>query len=155
METVDIFVKGNEEEWDDALSALKARKEAFKGRLEAAILTEHRVWSAQDAREQLLIPQALGAISFPAHALSPYKFVCGLLNMCVEKGLNLQTNTPVIEVSPSRGGKWIVSTQDRGEVIAKKVSYLSNECLYFCIVSSSYRLPRPYKSPDRCCAIRQ
>jgi glycine/D-amino acid oxidase-like deaminating enzyme len=85
------------------------------------------VWSAKETREELLIPEGLGAISFPAHALSPYKFVCRLLEICIAKGANLQTNTPVIEVSQTRGSeKWIVTTAKRGEVIAEKVILATN-----------------------------
>ncbi|KAF8849007.1 FAD dependent oxidoreductase [Acephala macrosclerotiorum] len=124
VETVDIFTY--QSEWEEALAALKARKEAFDGKVEAEVLTKHRVWSAKETREELLIPQGLGAISFPAYALSPYKFVCGLLEMCLKKGLNLQTNTPVVEVSQAHSlKKWIVHT-DRGEIIADKVILATN-----------------------------
>jgi len=87
------------------------------------------VWSAKETREELLIPEGVGAISFPAYALSPYKFVCALLGMSLKEGLNLQTNTPVLEVSQnkSRNGekKWIVHT-NRGDIVAEKVILATN-----------------------------
>jgi glycine/D-amino acid oxidase-like deaminating enzyme len=108
---------------------LEKTKEVFKGKLEEAILTKHKVWGKKEAREGLLIPEALGAISFPAYALNPYKFVCGLLEILLKKGLNLQTNTPVVEVSSTstKVGKktWVVHT-DRGEVLAEKVILATN-----------------------------
>jgi glycine/D-amino acid oxidase-like deaminating enzyme len=94
-------------------------------------LMKHRVWSEKETREELLIPEGLGAISYPAYKLSPYKFVCGVLEICLKKGLNLQTNTPVLEVSqvPSRGGekekRWVVHT-DRGLILAQKVILATN-----------------------------
>ena len=90
---------------------------------------KHKVWSARETREELLIPEGVGAISFPAYALSPYKFVCALLEMSLKKGLNLQTNTPVLEVSQhqTRDGekKWIVHT-NRGDIVAEKVILATN-----------------------------
>lgn len=127
VETVDIWTvqKG----WDEALEALKKRKEVLKGKVEEAILTKHKVWGKKEAREGLLIPEALGAVSFPAYALSPYKFVCALLEISIQKGMNLQTNTPVVEVSQTktREGKkqWVVHTR-RGQVMAEKVILATN-----------------------------
>ena len=97
METADIWT--DLKQWDDTLEYLKKRKEMFEGRIEAEVLTKHKIWSKEEAREELLILEAQGAVSFPAFALSPYKFVCGLLEICLEKGMNLQTNTPVVEAS--------------------------------------------------------
>lgn len=124
VETVDIFT--DQPEWEEALEALKAREEAFDGRVEAKVLTKHRVWSAKETREELLVPAGVGAISFPAYALSPYKFICGLLGMCLKKGLNIQTNTPVVEVARAHASKkWAVRTE-RGEIVAQKVILATN-----------------------------
>jgi glycine/D-amino acid oxidase-like deaminating enzyme len=126
VETVDIWK--DLKQWEDTLESLKKRKEMFEGRFEAEVLTKHKIWSKEEAREGLLIPEAEGAVSFPAFALSPYKFVCGLLEMCLKKGMNLQTNTPVVEVSKNsaRNEKgWIVYTP-RGEIKAEKVILATN-----------------------------
>lgn len=141
VETLDVFT--NQAPLDEAFAALKARKEVFEGHAMASVLTKHKIWSEKDTKEKLLIPEGLGAISYPAYKLSPYKLVCGVLELCLKKGLNLQTNTPVLEVSqfPLRDGKlrWIVHT-DRGQIFAEKVilgryfhSYVSpSECLEAC-----------------------
>lgn len=122
VETVDVFA--DQKKLDYAFAALKARKEVLKGHVTANVLTKHRIWSKKETREELLIPEGVGAISYPAYKLSPYKFVCGMLEMCLKKGLNLQTNTPAVEVSPvsTRDGKkaWLVYT-DRGVISAEKV----------------------------------
>ena len=50
-----------------------------------------------------------------------------LLNKVVQQGANLQTKTPVTEVSetPLPDGRWLVST-DRGSIKAKKVLFAAN-----------------------------
>ncbi|KAH8801722.1 FAD dependent oxidoreductase superfamily protein [Xylogone sp. PMI_703] len=142
VETLDIFT--DEVQWADALRAVSRIEEELQRddgdeRLKKGGITQHKIWSQDETREQLLIPEGLGAISFPAFVLSPYKFVCGLLELAISKGLNLQTNTPVVEVSPTSVAfsylsgeqlphqrRWIVSTRDRGEVVADKVILATN-----------------------------
>lgn len=127
VETLDVST--DQKKLDEAFAALKARKEVLEGHVTVEVLTKHRIWSKKETREELLIPKGLGAISFPAYKLSPYKFVCGILELCLKMGLNLQTNTPVVEVSqvPTRQGKkrWIVHT-DRGAIAAEKVILATN-----------------------------
>lgn len=127
VETLDIFT--DQKQLDDALESLKARKEVLKGHVEASILTKHRVWSAKETREKLLIPEGVGAISFPAYKLSPYKFVCKVLEMCLIQGLNLQTNTPALEVSPistQDGTKGWMIQAERGVIFATNVILATN-----------------------------
>ncbi|RFU31321.1 hypothetical protein B7463_g5007, partial [Scytalidium lignicola] len=148
VETVDIYT--DEKQWDEALEALKAIKEVVgeeedeeeEGSFSdnsTKIHVKHKVWSQKETREELLIPDGVGAISFPAFVLSPYKFVCGILELAMKKGLNLQTNTPVVEVTPtsiffsSASGEqcphqrqWVVSTKERGEIIADRVILATN-----------------------------
>jgi glycine/D-amino acid oxidase-like deaminating enzyme len=122
VETLDVFT--DQKKLDHAFAALKARKGVLEGHVTANVLTKHKIWSEKETREELLIPEGVGAISYPAYKLSPYKFVCGVLEMCLKKGLNLQTNTPVVEVSqaPTHDGKrrWLVHT-DRGIISAETV----------------------------------
>ncbi|KAK0113020.1 hypothetical protein ONS95_014730 [Cadophora gregata] len=127
VETLDIFT--DDRKWERALASLEARNDVLGGKVETNILTKHRVWSAKETRERLLIPEGVGAISFPAYVLSPYKFVCRLLEICIEQGVNLQTNTPALEISQScpRGSQsyWTAHT-DRGDVRAEKVILATN-----------------------------
>lgn len=118
-ETLDVFVEPTK--WKAALAALKVREEAG-----VPSLTEHRIWSEKEAREELLIPDGIGAISYPAYILSPYKLVCALLEMSIKEGMNLQTNTAALEVSQDLESKlWTVRT-DRGEIKAEKVILATN-----------------------------
>jgi glycine/D-amino acid oxidase-like deaminating enzyme len=116
VETLDVLTESVK--WEAALEEQAARKEILQGNVETGILTKHRVWSATWTREELLIPEGVGAISF-----------CALLEICIKKGLNLQTNTPVVEVSqyPTCDSKkeWIVHT-DRGNIRASKLILATN-----------------------------
>jgi glycine/D-amino acid oxidase-like deaminating enzyme len=76
----------DEEQFQEFLDALKVRKEVA-GKTEVTLF-EHKIWGKEEARKGLLIPKAVGAASFPAHVLNPYKFVCALLEMSLKKGLN-------------------------------------------------------------------
>ena len=70
---------------------------------------------------------AKGCFSFTAAHLWPYKFVMYLLGISVTNGLNLQTHTPVLDVtsSPESDGNYAVTTP-RGTIKAKKIVYASN-----------------------------
>lgn len=118
-ESLDVFF--DPKQWDAALATLRARDEVG-----VPSLTEHTVWSAKETREELLIPDGLGAISYLAYILTPYKLVCALLEMSLKKGMNLQTNTAALEVSQDPDSKvWTVRT-DRGEIKAEKVILATN-----------------------------
>ncbi|TVY18065.1 putative oxidoreductase OrdL [Lachnellula arida] len=128
VESVDIWT--DQEEWDDVLELLKKRQDVFDGKMKESVLKKYKIWTRDEARKELLVPEAVGAVGFPAYALSPYKFVCGLLEILLKKGINLQTNTPVVEVNQMNSGqgtaKWIVHTLERGQVLADKVILATN-----------------------------
>lgn len=70
---------------------------------------------------------AKGGFSFPTGHLWPYKLITGLIRIAVANGLNLQTNTPVSEISQSQNpdGSWSVST-NRGTIHARKIILATN-----------------------------
>lgn len=139
-ETADVFV--DRAQWEAALANVKAREHfdanralgAAKGgeeRIPTPRHYEYKVWHADEARQKLLFPTAVGAIAFPAYTLSPYKLVCALLLLSVQRGMNLQTNTVVTSieqadpsVSPSQP-RWMVRTP-RGAVHARNVILATN-----------------------------
>lgn len=63
--------------------------------------------------------------SHTAGQLWPYKLMTALLKKCVKKGVNLQTNTPVLKVEKLESGKYLVKTS-RGDVITKKIIFATN-----------------------------
>lgn len=66
--------------------------------------------------------------SFIVAHLWPYKLVIHLLGLAVTKRLNLQTHTPVTQVTSTldAGGRYAVNTP-RGIITAKKVVFTSND----------------------------
>jgi glycine/D-amino acid oxidase-like deaminating enzyme len=58
-------------------------------------------------------------------SLHPYKLIHHFLNKCVEKGMNLQTNTPVLSATVLPSGQWSIVTS-RGTLQASKVIFASN-----------------------------
>ena len=80
----------------------------------------------QEAKRWTRCVYAYAAAMYPAGSIWPYKFVASLLRLCIDRfSLNLQTNTPVLSVSPSGDGNWIVETE-RGSVKAAKVVFATN-----------------------------
>ena len=80
----------------------------------------------QEAKRQTRCVHAHAASRFRAGSVWPYKLVASLLRLCIDKfSLNLQTNTPVLSVSPFGDGNWIVET-GRGSVKAAKVVFATN-----------------------------
>jgi glycine/D-amino acid oxidase-like deaminating enzyme len=73
------------------------------------------------------IKGAKACFSSTAGHLYPYKLVTHLLQKAIVAGVNLQTTTPVTDVSsePDGEGRWTVVTA-RGNILARKVIYATN-----------------------------
>lgn len=82
---------------------------------------------AKHAERVSRVKGAKGCFSFIAAHLWPYKLVMHLLGLAVTKRLNLQTHTPVTQVTSTldAGGRYAVNTP-RGIITAKKVVFTSN-----------------------------
>lgn len=70
---------------------------------------------------------ALNCFTFTAGHVWPYKMVMHLLKGVVDKGANLQTMTPVTQISEKQlsDGRWLVTTE-RGTIKAKRVILATN-----------------------------
>jgi glycine/D-amino acid oxidase-like deaminating enzyme len=138
LETADVFM--DPAQWEAALASLKAREEVLAGLTSASMPEEmanetvrhkYKIWHAEEAREKLLFPKALGAIAYQAYTLSPYKLVCSLLEYAVRRGLNLQTNTMVTSIdslpASTTGSqrRWTIRTA-RGDVQVNNVILATN-----------------------------
>ncbi|KAI0483418.1 FAD dependent oxidoreductase [Xylaria cf. heliscus] len=66
-----------------------------------------------------------GGVSYEAGSLNAYKFTIGVLKLCLEKGLNLQTNTPATNLKRSSQGRYQVETP-RGTINARRVVMATN-----------------------------
>jgi len=84
----------------------------------------HAFWNPEEAARKFLSPGSLGAVSYEAGSLSAYKFVMGMLELAIARGLNLQTETPALSIR-REGSGWTVETP-RGVVNAEKVVLATN-----------------------------
>ena len=130
VETADTFT--TMEAWDEVLDVVRLREEVRKKRYDAKpTLFKREVWHGKAASERLGLPGLVGAVTYPAHTQNPYKLVCKMLELSLEKGLNLQTETPVLSMERSVAGcqsgtpQWYVQTY-RGTVRAKQVVLATN-----------------------------
>ncbi|CAF1222387.1 unnamed protein product [Rotaria sordida] len=64
-------------------------------------------------------------ITFTAASIHPYKLIHHLLNKCVEQGMNLQTNTSVLNATRLPSGQWSIVTS-RGTIHTSKVIFATN-----------------------------
>ncbi|KAL2175035.1 FAD dependent oxidoreductase [Thermothelomyces heterothallicus CBS 202.75] len=57
------------------------------------------VGSGGSGSEEQAEEKVQGGVGYPAGSLSAYRFAIGVLRLCLERGLNLQTGTPVLELA--------------------------------------------------------
>jgi glycine/D-amino acid oxidase-like deaminating enzyme len=117
-------------QWDSTVKAVGLMRDAMPGDLEGA--AKYQLWTAEEARERFFVDDDLGgygevkgAVSYEAGSLSAYKFVIGVLKLCLKLDLKLFTNTPVLALAKSSSGIWTVETA-KGIVKAKKVVLATN-----------------------------
>ncbi|KAL0061558.1 hypothetical protein AAF712_011584 [Marasmius tenuissimus] len=141
LELVDRFVKekGVECDWDcgktfDVVMAEEFGEYVRKSFAEYA--SKHgdgnggvdgvRVLGQQEAKKETHVPLALGAYEWNAANLHPAKLCLSILQMCVDRGLQLFTHTPVTSISAaSSGGGWTVTTP-RGLITTPIVIHATN-----------------------------
>ena len=121
-DTVDIIY--DEKQWNEAKTAVSEIGRVLGTKDHAARYT---FWNQKETEYIFSTKDAIGAVSYEAGSLSAYKFVIGLLNLSLEKGLNLQTETPVLRIGKREDEQsgWNVQTW-RGEVKADKVILATN-----------------------------
>ncbi|KAI0389128.1 FAD dependent oxidoreductase [Xylariaceae sp. FL0594] len=123
--TVDVVY--DPRDWEVKKKAVKALQEALPEGDEAA---EYNFLDAEEVRERFFCGKGdgdvCGGIEYEAGSINAYKFTVGVLKLCLQKGLNLQTNTPVTSVSKRADGRWDVETTERGTVVANRVVLATN-----------------------------
>ncbi|RYP61262.1 hypothetical protein DL770_009826 [Monosporascus sp. CRB-9-2] len=123
-DTVDVVYDAAQ--WELDMLALKAMRDAMPGD-DASLYTTH---TPEEVRQRFYCGKGgeegvSGGISYEAGSISAYRFVVGLLKMCLERGLKLQTNTPALELKRSDTGSWKVETE-RGSIVANKLVLATN-----------------------------
>jgi glycine/D-amino acid oxidase-like deaminating enzyme len=119
-DTVDVIY--DEEQWKLAKTAV-ARIQQVLGNDDPA--SRYSFWGTNDVAIKFLASGACGALSYEAGSLSAYKFVIGVLQMALNKGMNLQTTTPATSLKQRKDGTWVVCTP-RGDLQANKVVLATN-----------------------------
>jgi glycine/D-amino acid oxidase-like deaminating enzyme len=69
----------------------------------------------------------VGALKYEAGSIHAYKFATGVLELCLQKGLNLQTHTPVTELGHlDGGGRFRTAVTRRGTIAAENIIVATN-----------------------------
>jgi glycine/D-amino acid oxidase-like deaminating enzyme len=146
VETADVYM--TDEGWEEMLEVVRLRDEVRKRRPDVKPLIKREIWYGQKASGHLGLPNIVGAVTYPGHTQNPYLLVCRMLELSLERGLNLQTNTLAFGVAPVSASydgtaKWEVQT-DRGTVQAKEVVLATNaytNALHSGIANTSFLIP--------------
>ncbi|KAG6013263.1 hypothetical protein E4U43_007412 [Claviceps pusilla] len=126
VETADIY--HTEAAWAQLLRVVDARAEVARRRPDEASRTPRRVLNGDAARQHTGMPRAIGAVTWRAYTQNPYRLVCAMLQLCLKRGLNLQTTTPALRIREHTGEHhhyWSVDTP-RGALRAKNVVLATN-----------------------------
>ncbi len=84
------------------------------------------IYSAEQIRDKYKIPaQFAGRVAPESGNYDPFKFVNGLLKVCLARGVQLATRTRVEKVLPLKAGGVLVKT-NRGEIRANRVLVATN-----------------------------
>ncbi|KAI6258227.1 hypothetical protein MCOR19_005400 [Pyricularia oryzae] len=130
VETADLYY--THEEFDKAVETVE-----FQQALEARRPKDvpqgnpRRILRGQEARDHSQWPEILGAVTYTGHTQNPYMTVCAMLELSLAQGLNLQTHTMALQLTPVSGpddanpSTWEVKT-DRGTVKGSKVVLATN-----------------------------
>ncbi|KKY27994.1 putative fad dependent oxidoreductase superfamily protein [Phaeomoniella chlamydospora] len=122
VETADVYL--TEEAWAEALEMRRLRERVHQRRSNIKARMKLKVRHGAEASEYIGIPNLVGSVTYPAHTQNPYLLVCRMLELSLEKGLNLQTTTPATGIVKS-GAIWSVETE-RGTVRANQVILATN-----------------------------
>ena len=129
VETADLY--WTKEKFDEAVATVDYQLELAARRPNDVPQNNPRtVYEGQAARDYWKWPEILGAITYSAHTQNPYLTVAAMLELGLEMGLNLQTNTMalnLVQIPTSAGEKtkWEVQT-NRGTVKGNKVVLATN-----------------------------
>lgn len=123
-ETTDVVY--DQLQWDIGVKAINRLREVLG---EGDPVAEYRTYSSEETETKFLCPGAVGAIGYAAGSLSAYDFTIGVLKLCLKKGLDLQTITPVESISKlSTGTGQVIYTAQtsRGAVKTPNIILATN-----------------------------
>ncbi|KAF2233252.1 kinase-like protein [Viridothelium virens] len=151
VETADVYV--TQEAWNEVLEVIKLRERVRKRKPDAGPLMKRKVVQGQEGRDTMGMLSIVGAVVWPGHTQNVYLLVCRIFELCLEKGLNFQTNTCAFKLAPSaplqsdksRSAGWTVQT-DCGNVHLHNIVLATNaytNALYASLASTRFSHPRP------------
>ncbi|GJD00972.1 FAD dependent oxidoreductase [Colletotrichum higginsianum IMI 349063] len=116
-------------QWEAAKRAIEAMREAMPG--EDA--SKYDLYDADETQSRFHVSgEGLhGGVAYEAGSISAYRFATGVLELCVDKGLKLFTETPAVSVERLDGTaesghrRWVVQTP-KGRIAARKVVLATN-----------------------------
>ncbi|KAH7375177.1 FAD dependent oxidoreductase [Plectosphaerella cucumerina] len=126
VESADLY--WTRDAFNAAVEVVDFQRELGARRPEDVPQNDRTIFAGQAARDYWQWPEILGAVNFTAHTQNPYHTVCAMLELGLENGLNLQTNTAALalyQTSSSCGARWEVET-DRGTVRGRQVVLATN-----------------------------
>ncbi|OJJ47375.1 hypothetical protein ASPZODRAFT_132360 [Penicilliopsis zonata CBS 506.65] len=82
-------------------------------------------YTGKDAEGISGVKGAKACASYTAATMWPYKFILHLVSSMLDQGVNLQTHTPVLSVTPAEEGGFAIETS-RGSIQATQVIHASN-----------------------------
>lgn len=123
VETADLYY--TKEEFEAAIEIVEYQKELEERRPEDVPKNPRTIHKGQEARDLWRWPELVGAVSYVGHTQNPYHTVCAMLELALDKGLNLQTNTMALGLDQVSSDEWHVKT-NRGTVKGKQVVLATN-----------------------------
>lgn len=122
-QTVDVFYDAAQ--WQAAMASV-----ALMEKLMGSNAPKHIFHNGQDTAAEFLAEGSIGGLEYESGSLSAYKFTIGMLKLALQKGLNLQCNTPAHRIAKtsdgtSNNGKWRVETS-RGVITTPKLVLATN-----------------------------
>lgn len=122
----------DDKQWARCLEAVSLIKSHFTEPGDEEGIARYHLWTPSQAREKFLAQgtsvsgeSVKGAVSYLAGSISAYLFVIGVLKLCLEKGLELYTQTPVLSLYRTPTNLWILQTP-QGIITARNVVLATN-----------------------------
>ncbi|KAL2760071.1 hypothetical protein ACRALDRAFT_1067286 [Sodiomyces alcalophilus JCM 7366] len=116
------------DQWAHAHEAAEAMGKAMPGE----DVSRYEFHTPEQVRERFHLEEGevCGGISYEAGSISAYRFTIGVLKLCLDRGLSLETSTPATRISAleeadDEGHRWVVETP-RGLIVAKEVVLATN-----------------------------
>ncbi|TVY54829.1 putative oxidoreductase OrdL, partial [Lachnellula cervina] len=133
-DTVDVIY--DEVEWKRCIEAVTLMREVFTEPGDSEGVARYKLWGAEEARERFLVrgegmrsETVRGAVSYEAGSISGYAFGTGVLTLCLERGLQLYTYTPALNLTKAEAQDgtryWEINTA-KGLLKAKNVVLATN-----------------------------